>query len=272
MVSTIFAYVSPFIAAGLTYFFNIKTHKKVTDLEKEKCLNETLSNLLDSIHYLGIISSLFELLAKEKDDMVLPVHTLPSIMLKSGMLNDQCFYDLDKSIANLKKHDSLVYFKISGIGNEFLSLKKMYILPYLENPNLDKNFFKVGPNKLIDKLKIDLNQNSEFIAKEFNRNKRRKINKYLTSLSVVSADEIVEKLEVEHYNSIISLIPDNEQKPSFEEYKQASKSEDFKKSFKIQEDILKKDNLQDFLKEISETKDLSELSLDDIQEMLKNKS
>ena len=120
------------IGSFLTYWFGIRGKKKDIDDKRVMELNVVLSDMLIVWHYLNKVSEIIELWNEKTDGFLFPTKYFPLIVLKSGVLNDKCFKDLEESIHGLKRYDPISYYQLEGVGNRLNYFRGNYIIPLLQ--------------------------------------------------------------------------------------------------------------------------------------------
>lgn len=230
----IFAILSPFIAASLTYFLSVKSKKKDIDIEKEKELNTILSNLLNVWHYLTRLESISEIISNKNQDYIFPKEYLPGIILNTDYINDNCFRELDESNLLLKKYDPIIYYRLEGIGKNIDSIRQQLIMPFFNNPKLSSELITMGTKTLLeDTLKV-IEENLEMVAEQISKKTTKKIKGFIDDYVNKETENLLQELDQKYYELMIPLMPENETKPTFEEFKELSKTSEFKEMQQIQ--------------------------------------
>lgn len=253
----IFALLSPFIAAALTYFLSIKGKKKDIDIEKEKELNTILSNLLNVWHYLSQFESINEIISNEKIESIFPKEYLPGIMLNTSFLNDNCFKELDSSNEQLKKYDPITYYKLEGLGNAFNSLRKQYIMPFFNNSKLSNEFKSLGTQTLLNDTLRNIEENLEIVANKINKKTAKEVTEFIENYTTRDPKNILKELNQKYYEMMVQDIFPNGQKPTFEEFKEICKTDEFKQIQQMQMKIIIDGKLTEVLNVISNNPDIS---------------
>lgn len=265
----IFTLLSPFISAYLVYLFAIKGRRKDIDIQKEKDLNVILSNLLLVWHYLTRIETLIEILKSDDSKSIVPKKYFSMIVLKAGLLNDKCFLDLDTSIEVIKKYDPILFFKLEGIGKTFDSIRKKFILPFLKNPNNKPEFIDATAGLLLNETLKDLEEYLETVAKKINRDTLKRVRTYISDHLNSIDNDFVEEMNEKFYELIIQILPDSlGEKPSFEQFLEIAKTNEFKTVIEIPLELIANDTFEGFIDIISSNPDIS---IEDIQSELDKK-
>ena len=249
--------VSPFLAAYLTYYFSVKGKRKEIGIEREKHLNTVLSNLLIVWYDLIKLKSLLLVITDDRDDSIFPKKFYSIQMLNSGLNDNILFDDLENAIKLLKQYDAITYFKLQGVGHNLMKIRQDYIMPYIETPDLDSNLVKIGAGTLLDDCIKDYHQYILNISHEIGNKMKNKANDIVNAKSNFDKEDIINELNINYYQFILNIIPEGEEKPSYDEFLKFSKSEDYIKMLEIQLEIIKKGNMSEFLTLISENPNIS---------------
>ena len=132
-VTQIFALISPFLAAWLTYYFGVRNKTVDIDLERKRELNIILADLLDIWYYLQRLRKVIELQKKDELPLPIPRNAIYKLLKQSNTLNEECFGNLEKSLKNIKKYDALIYYELTGLGNNLDYLRKTLIIPFVNS-------------------------------------------------------------------------------------------------------------------------------------------
>lgn len=176
-----------------------------------------------------------------------PKQALPVIILNTGVLNDKCFRELDKSNNLLKKYDPITYYKLEGLGKTLNSLRKQQIMPFLMTPNLNKDIVIGGTENLLNETLQDIEDNLEMVAEQINKKTTKRIKKFIDDYLNKDNNELLEEIDLRYYEMITQLLPKEIEKPSFDEFKESSGSEEFQKMQEIQMQILIDSSLEQAL-------------------------
>jgi len=232
--NNIWTYLSPIIASFLTYFIAVKGKKKDVDIEKVKKLNIIISNLLDVWNYLGKLENLSDL---KKVDLPIPFKIIPHILLNSKSFNDKSFKELENSISLLKEYDPVTYFELSGIGNRFDEIKNNFILPFLNTQNqndLNKKISEAYIKETITEIEEYLISISKHLGYKTSKRIKKKINIHIESNIEETKKDLIEN----YYNFMMALIPENQEKPTLEEFEKELNSPETKDMLNNQMEIL----------------------------------
>ncbi len=235
-----FPFISPFIAAFLTYYFAIRQKKKDVELQKQKELNTILSNMLITWHYLKSLSRILQYTEQKTNDILLPVRNLSRLLLKYKILNDRCFDELEKSIDNIKQYSPIKYFELEGIGREFKFFMEKCILPILQTNKKNLEVEMIGVvRKILDKFLNNIENCLRDTARLIPDYTFKKIERKIKEISKLDFEETKEEINREIYELIISsLSPDEVEKLSYEQFKQEIKTSEGQKFIKLMEKAL----------------------------------
>lgn len=220
----IWTYLSPVIASFLTYFIAVKGKKKDVDIEKVKKLNIVISNLLDVWNYLGKLENLSDL---NKTNLPIPFKILPRILLNSKSLNEKSFKDLENSISLLKEYDPITYYELSGLGHRFDEIKTNFILPFLNAKNQSELNRKISDTYIKDTIK-DIEEYLLSVSKHLGYKTSKRIKKKINESLKNNIEETRKELIESYYDFIMTLVPENEQKPTLEEFEKELNSPESK--------------------------------------------
>lgn len=235
-----FPFISPFIAAFLTYYFVIRQKKKDIEIQKQKELNTILSNMLNTWHYLRSLNIILQYMEQKSTDILLPVKNLSRLFLKYKILNDSCFDELEKSIDNIKQYSPIKYFELEGIGRKFKFFMEKCILPILQTnkKNIEVEMI-VFVRKILDKFLNDIENCLRDTASLIPDDTSKKIERKIKEISKLDFEETKEEINREIYELIISsLSPDEVEKLSYEQFKQEIKTSEGQKFIKLMEKAL----------------------------------
>jgi hypothetical protein len=195
----------PILASYLTYRFAIKGKVKDIDLQRTKELNLVLSNSLLVWNYLEKFRKVLALKRPEVK-LSIPKKILPYVLLKTDMLNDTCFKDLERSIENLNKYDPFTYFRLEGIGKKFDYMREKLIVPFVKNPNANEATDKLSEqylDKLIDEIRDTIIDVSKLLGKSVSE----KAEKALAIDDQESLEELIEEIDNVYYDVIVYSLP-----------------------------------------------------------------
>lgn len=245
----IFAVISPFLSAYIVYLFMLKGKRKDIDIQKETELNVVLSNLLLVWNYLSRIEIVINILNNEDSKSVIPKKHFPFIVLETGYLNEKCFSQLDNSIDVLKKYDPIIFFRLEGIGNVYDKIRKDYVLPFLKNPETQKELITVGAGTILNDTLDDIEEFLEIVSSKLSPETLSEVRNFIQTHRDTHEQETIDEINMRFYNLILQILPDNNnKKPTFDEFvKEASESEEFKSLIDIQLSIVANKTLPEFL-------------------------
>lgn len=242
----IIAVISPFIASGLTYFLGIKKTRKEIDLKKERVMNKVLADLLNSMRTVSQLK-LFGELSNFKADTIFPLEQLPQLILSSELINLHHFEELENSVSELKEYDAVNYYYLEGIGRDFETLHNNYLSPILKagdfdinNPKTRNPLFKLIDDT-IDSLEEQTFNISEMLNSKVNEETIKIIAKIKEKGDLV---KMVKDVELYYFEFMSPFLIENEP-ITFGEFKEFSKTEDFKEILQIQLLVAKSGKLKE---------------------------
>lgn len=248
--------VNPILLLIAGFYFGNKSKKVDVDIQKTKELNIVLSNMLNSWYYLNRLSELQYFQDIEDNNLLFPKQYLPFILLKSGTLNDNCFQELEMSIESLKQYEPISYFELEGIGKKFEFIKSNYILPFLKQKKsglISNNMNRAFLDKLLNDIELHLRET----AKQISKKTLRKIEKKIEITLKNDLDKLKENFNYEYYEMILTIIPKNEDKPTYEEFIFNMKNPEVQNNMQIQFDYVVKNGMDKLISLIVENPDLS---------------
>lgn len=253
----IFTIIAPFIAAILTYFFSIRGKRKEVDLEKEKELNTVLANLLNVWDHLTRFESVIEIISEETRKSLLPKEFLPALILKSNFLNDSSFNELDRSIELLKKYDPITYYLLDGVGKDLSYIRQKILIPFFKMSNLSGNKISIGTSKILDEALNDIEDNLVLVAENLGRKMKKRISLFINDYLEKDTDAVLNELDQKYYEMMMNFIPDEIDKPTFEQFKTISDTEEFQQIKQVQLKVALQDSLEHVLEIFSEHPNIS---------------
>ncbi len=196
----------PLIAAFVAYKLGVKSKHKDRDIQKENEINNVISNLLIVWHYLTRLDGMAKL--KFDDNIKLPISKdfISTIFIKSGVLNDDSFIELDNSIVNLKKYDPISYYELEGIGKKYEFLKKNYVIPLLKSKSNNAMANKISA-KYLDEVIKDVEEFLEVLSGRISLELQADISKKLERDIEKEKQEIRSDILLEFYDIIITIEP-----------------------------------------------------------------
>lgn len=269
LLDEIYKYISgPIIGAFLAYWFGIRGKRVDVDLQKTRELNIVLSNMLNSWQYLKKIDQLLKLSHDKSDVLLFPREYFPVIALKSGTLNDKCFEDLENSVDRLKEFDPITYFKLEGIGKRFDFIRTNYILPFLKSPKSGNKPFEILNRTFLDQLLNDIEEYLRVTSKLISKNTYEKTFKLIENNSYINIREMIDEYNFEFYELTLSLVSDDQPKPTFEKFKEEIAKDEVKNQLNRQLTLIMEKGLKSIVEIIAEnefaTVDEIEQKLSDI--------
>ena len=171
----IFEKISPILLIVIGYYLGNRGKKVDVDIQKIKELNVVLSNMLDTWYYLNKLSELLHFQDEKNNNLIFPKEYLPFISLRSGVLNDSCFVELEESITSLKQYDPIIYFELEGIGKKFDFIRTNYIMPFLKSSQKGNLQSTKISRVFLDNLLNDIEQNLRETAKQISKKTYQKI-------------------------------------------------------------------------------------------------
>lgn len=137
--------------------------------------------------------------------------------LHSDLLKDSCFFDLEESISTLKRYDPVSYFELEGIGKRYDYLKTNYTIPFLKSTNPTE--FGLSMNRqFIDKLLNEIEEHLRGTAKQISNETYKRIEKKIENLNTRDAKDHISEFNENFYEFIIGIIPEDMEKPTYEEF------------------------------------------------------
>jgi len=241
----------------LTYYFGIRGKKQDIFNEKTKELNVVLSNMLNTRYYLHKLNESLKLLIDKSDDLILPKQYIPYIALTTGVLNDDCFKQLEDSIDELKKYDPVSYYNLKGVGTSFDYIRKNYITPFLKyskNSNEQlSNFSSTFLDELLNKMDEHLRNTSKLISKKvYNDTDNIIVNNYF-----INTKQIIEEYNKKFYEIILNTKSKEDVKPSYEEFLLQYTSIEAKEQFRKEFELIVKKGMEAMTKVLSENPNLT---------------
>lgn len=253
----VFAIIAPFIAAYLTYLFAIKSKIKDIDIEKEKHLNIALSCLLLIWNDLTRLRTLIYIIKDKSDDLIFSKKFLSMIILNEDLLNDESFRELKNSIEGIRKYDALTYFRLEDVGEHLNKVKTKFILPFLEFENIDEHLIDIGAGIIIEDSIKDYESHIKEVASLIGKKITNQISSMIHNSNKNDEKSVINEMNINYYQFILSIIPEGEEKPSYDEFLKISKTEEYQKMFDLQIDIFKNNGMSNLLSILSEFPDIS---------------
>lgn len=249
----IYKYVGgPIIGAFLAYWFGMRGKKIDVDIQKNRELNIVLSNMLNAWQYLNKLDELLKLTEDKTNSLIFPKEYLPFIVLKSGTLNDKCFEELEDSVDKLKEYDPISYFELEGVGKRFDFIRKNYIIPFLKTSKNKNQSFEMLNRSFLDKLLNDieeyLRRTSKLISKKtFNETSYLIVNNTSNTIETIKED-----YNFDYYEVILSIIPYDAYKPTFEEFKEEFSKDEMKEQIKKEFELIMEKGLENVIEAMTE--------------------
>lgn len=253
LLDEIYKYISgPIIGAFLTYWFGMRGKKIDVDLQKNRELNIVLSNMLNTWKYLNKLDELLKLSEDKTNSLIFPKEYLPYIVLKSGTLNDKCFEDLENSIDKLKEFDPISYFELEGIGKRFEFIRINYIVPFLKSSKNKNQSFKNINISFLDNLLNDIEEYLRRTSKLISKNIFKETSELIDNNSILNIEQMIEDYNFEYYELILSTIPDEIYKPTFEEFKEEFSKDEIKKQINKEFKLIMEKGLENVITAMTE--------------------
>ena len=260
--------IIPVVLVIMGYWLGNRGKRVDVDIQKLKELNIVLSNMLNSWHYLNKLSELLRFQEDENNELLFPKQYLPFIVLKSGTLNDNCFEELENSIDTLKQYDPICYFELVGIGKKFDFLKTNYILPFLQTgQGKNDKAIKIGRN-FLDELLNDIETYLRITSAHASKELLKEINKKIEHVAISDYNELQENFNTQYYELIMSLLPDDVTKPTFEEFKIEFKKEVNQENLRKELDLIISQGLNEFISLMIQNPDLT---IDELEYKINNR-
>ena len=261
----IFEKISPILLIVIGYYLGNRGKKVDVDIQKIKELNVVLSNMLDTWYYLNKLSELLHFQDEKNNNLIFPKEYLPFISLRSGVLNDSCFVELEESITSLKQYDPIIYFELEGIGKKFDFIRTNYIMPFLKSSQKGNLQSTKISRVFLDNLLNDIEQNLRETAKQISKKTYQKIEDKIEISFNNYKEKLKEDYNYEYYEIILSILPDNVEKPSFEKFMSDLKDPEIQQEMSKQFDLIAKKGMDKVISLMIENPDLS---MDEIEQML----
>lgn len=244
--------ISPFIASYLTYLFVVKSKIKDVDIEKERHLHTTLSFLLMIWHDLRTLKSLIYVLRDKSENLIFPKKIFSVFVLGKNLLSEDKFKGLKESIEGIKKYDAITYFYLEGAGEDLNEIKTKYIFPFLEIDNIDDYLIEVSAGRFIDDAIENYEGYIVDVASLINNKTKKKVKLKIIDSKKEDRTSIINELNINYYQYMLSIIPEGTKKPSYDEFLEEFKTEEFQKIIELQIDVFKNNGLSNLLKVVSE--------------------
>ncbi|WP_333696429.1 hypothetical protein [Flavobacterium sp.] len=257
--------VTPIILLIAGFYFGNKSKKVEVDIEKIKELNIVLSNMLNCWHYLNRLSELLYFQDDKANTLIFPKQYLPFITLKSGTLNDNCFQELEESIESLKQYDPICYFELEGIGKKFDFIRTNYIVPFLKSSQTENHSNNSISRTFLDKLLNNIEQHLRETAKQISKSTYEKIEYKIQSSLESDLKELKEDFNHEYYEIMLSLLPESNVKPTYEEFLSEFNKPETQKEIQTQLDFIIKNGMDKIISLMIEN---PHLTIDELEEIL----
>ena len=262
---TIFSILSPFIASGLTYYFGIKNKEREIDIEKMKELNVVLSNLLNVWHYLTRIESIIDIKSNDEVSTTFPKKYISILIFNSDILDESCFSELDESMSKLKKYDPIIYYKLEGLGRKVDWMRNQYIAPFLKNLELSDEIIVKSIRPLLDDILDDVEDYLNIVSDSLGNKTSNQVKDFVDEHLSRDVTETLEEFDRKYYEIIIGFIPEEMEKPSFQEFRMLGDNQEFQEFQEIQCKLLFEGKLEEL---IDVTNKNPELSLKEISQII----
>jgi len=250
----IFAILSPFLAAYLTYVFTVKKTKNDINIEKGKVLNKVLSDMLSARFYMTRIRIVDSLLTNPSPPTIFPIDKIPLILLNSELLVEADFSELDISINLLKEHDALIHYRLKDLGKNFELINNSYLFPVIEVLGQKEKSINPSPIRtIVDKTIAEIEENLINISQLLGKKVVKQVKEILNLSDSDLLDEMISELEDSYYKAISPLIKNGEP-VSKKEFKDYLSTEEFKEILKDQIKATHKGGLKSLFSSIEDTK------------------
>lgn len=196
IIKTTASLLSPFVASYLTYLFAIKGKKKSINLEKTKELNNVLAHLLNVFHYLTRLENFSRIKFDDSIALPFPKDYFTFILLKSGLLKDDNFDELEYAVEKLKEYDPISYFELEGQSRKLDFIQKGFILPFLKsktNSEVNKTYTEKYLHRIISDVEDYIIQISKLIDKSTLKRSKAKLNRNVDNEIKEIINEILEE-------------------------------------------------------------------------------
>lgn len=269
LLDEIYKYISgPIIGAFLAYWFGMRGKKIDVDIQKNRELNVVLSNMLNTWQYLNKLDDLLKLSEDKTNSLIFPKEYLPFIVLKSGTLNDRCFEDLEISIEKLKEFDPISYFELEGIGKRFDFIRINYIIPFLKSSKNENQTFENINRTFLDKLLNDIEEYLRRTSKLISKKMYNDTCELIEKNEIINIEKLKEDYNLEYYELILTIIPDEIIKPSYEEFKIEFSRDEVKEQIKKEFELIMEKGLENVISAMTEN-DFS--TIEELEQKLNDK-
>lgn len=253
LLDELYKYISgPIIGAFLAYWFGMRGKRIDVDIQKNRELNVVLSNMLNTWQYLIKLDELLKLSDDKTNSLLFPKEYFPFIVLKSGTLNDKCFEDLEISIEKLKEYDPISYFELEGIGKRFDYIRTNYIIPFLKSSKNENKTFENINRTFLDKLLNDIEEHLRRTSKLISKNISKETSKLIENNGTINMEMLKEDYNLEYYELILTTIPDEIIKPSYDEFKIEFSRDEVKEQIKKEFDLIVEKGLETVISVMAE--------------------
>jgi hypothetical protein len=203
-IKIMIGFISPFLAAYLTYIFAIKGKQKDNDINRKNELNNVLSHLLIVWNYLTKLDDLFKLKFDKAFVLPIPKDYISFVLLKSDILNDNSFKDLEDSIINLKKYDPISFYELEGLGRKLEFLKKNFIFPFIKSKS-SQDVNQVISNKYLKLAIVEIEDYIKSISRKIDIDTYKRIKGNLLRRLDIESEKTKDELLQEFYEIIVKI-------------------------------------------------------------------
>lgn len=209
------------LIAILGYWLTIRGKNNDINIQRVKELNIVLSNMLTVWYYFARLRQLTTLSQKDTSSMILPVAVLPQVLHQSGMLDNESFTELEKSIHSLKQYDPIAFHQLEGIGRRLAYFKENFVAPALKSTSSHQQ----GQTPLLFQQLMLGKITSEFeellmqVARRISKSLQKQVRVELQKKAPESDEALIEEYNRESYELITAMIPKEADKPDYEAFK-----------------------------------------------------
>lgn len=130
-------------------------------------------------------------------------------------------------------------------------------MPFFNNVKLSDELKSAGTKTILNETLKDIEEYLEIVAKQINRKTTKEIREFIDTYLEKNTVKTLEELDQKYYEMMIELLPKNENKLTFEEFKELSKTDEFKQMQQMQMKVALDGTLEDALEIIANNPDIS---------------
>lgn len=257
ILETLMPLLASILTAFLVYFFGIKGKKKDIINEQLKELNIVLSNMLNTRYYLQRLNEVVKIFNDTSDNLILPKKYVPYFTLTSGILNDNCFNQLDDSVEKLKAYDPITYYNLEGIGTRVDFFKSNFIIPFLKSSKENSSPFNNISSLMLDDLSNELDNYLRKTSKLISKKIHDEVENIITNNYFINVGEIIEQYNKEYYYIILKLMKRDDKEISYEQFKKEFKTPQKQENLKREFEFIQNKGIEKMVEIISANPDLT---------------